>query len=385
MSSPPRRWGETENVRWKTAIHDRGWSSPVTWGNRIWLTTATEDGQELFAICLDAQSGQILHDLKLFDVADPQFCHKFNSYASPTPVLEPDRVYVTFGSPGTACLDAKTGRTLWERSDLECNHFRGAGSSPILHENLLIMQFDGSDHQFVTALDKRTGETVWITERSIDFMDLDQDGNPEADGDFRKAFATPHLAQVSGAPRLFSIGAKAAYAYDPMTGREIWRVEERGQHSASTRPVFANGLVIYPTGFARGQLFAVRTGGMGNVTDTHLAWRIRRSVPNKPSVLAVENRLFMVDDGGIASCLDIATGEQIWNERVGGNYSASPVYADGRIYFCSEEGKTVVVRASDNFEVLAENQLADGFMASPAVTGNSLILRTKTHLYKIAE
>ena len=384
-SKPPVRWSESDNIEWKTAIHDRGWSSPVVWGNQVWLTTATEDGRELFAVCVDAVTGQVTHDLKLFDVADPQFCHKFNSYASPTPVIEEGRVYVTFGSPGTACLDTQTGKKLWERRDLDCNHYRGAGSSPILHGNLLIMNFDGSDHQFVIALDKDTGQTVWRTERSIDFMDLDKDGNPEAEGDFRKAFSTPHVANIDGVPTLISIGAKAAYAYEPQSGREIWRVEERGQHSASTRPVVAHELVVYPTGFARGQLFAVRTGGKGTITDSHIAWKVKRSVPNKPSVLVVKDRIYMVDDGGIATCLNLRTGEQIWNERVGGNYSASPIYADGRIYFLSEEGKTVVVRAADTFEVLAENQLDDGFMSSPAVFGDALILRTKSHLYRVEE
>jgi len=379
----PLRWSESSQVQRKTAIHDRGWSSPVVLGGQVWMTTATEDGRALYAVCVDLGSGAVQHDLKLFEVADPQFCHKFNSYASPTPVLEPGRVYVTFGSPGTACLDARTGKVLWERRDFVCNHFRGAGSSPILHGNLLIMNFDGSDHHFVVALDKETGKTVWRTERSVDFKDLTPTGEPEAEGDFRKAFSTPHVARIDGADVLLSVGAKAAYAYDPLTGRERWQVVERGQHSASTRPVFGDGLVIYPTGFSRGQLLAVRPGGQGDVTDSHVAWRVKRSVPNKPSILLVDGLVYMIDDGGIASCLDAQTGEFVWNERVGGNYSASPLYADGRLYLFSEEGKTTVLRTGRTFEVLAENQLEDGFMSSPAVAGKTLILRTRTHLYRV--
>src|SRR5687767_2241645 len=278
----PISWSETKNVRWKTRLHGRAWSSPVILGNQVWLTTASEKGHQLSAIALDRDSGKILHDLKLFHVEKPQYAHPFNSYASPTPVIEPGRVYVTFGSPGTAALDTRTGKVLWERRDFECNHFRGAGSSPILFRDLLILHFDGSDHQFVVALDKRTGKTVWRRERSIDFKDLGPDGKPEAEGDYRKAFATPHVAEVRGRPVLISIGSKATYGYDPLTGAERWRIEERGSHSASTRPVAGQGLVFYPSGWPTGQVMAVRPDGEGDVTGTHVAWTLTRGVPKKP-------------------------------------------------------------------------------------------------------
>jgi outer membrane protein assembly factor BamB len=232
-ADPPLSWAEGKNVRWKTAVHGRAWSSPVVLGDQVWMTTATEDGRELFAVALDRDSGKIVFDLKLFQVATPQYAHPFNTYASPTPVIEPGRVYVTFGSPGTAALDTKTGKVIWERRDLECNHYRGAGSSPILFGDLLLMHFDGSDHQYVVALDKRTGKTVWRTPRSIDFKDLGPDGKPKAEGDYRKAFSTPHIVTVDGRPILVSLGGKATYGYDPRTGEELWRIEERGSHSAT--------------------------------------------------------------------------------------------------------------------------------------------------------
>jgi len=384
-TSLPLHWSETNNVKWKTPIHGRAWSSPVVADNRVWITTASEDGRELFAVCLDARTGKVVHDLKLFTVEQPQFAHKFNTYGSPTPVIEGDRVYVTFGSPGTACLDEKTGKVLWERRDFVCNHFRGAGSSPILFQDLLIMHFDGSDYQFVAALDKVTGKTRWKVDRSIDFKDLGSDGKPTADGDFRKAFATPHVATVDGQKILISIGAKATYGYEPLTGKELWRVEERTSHSGATRPVVGRDLVYYPTGFSKGQLLAVRPNGTGDVTTSHVAWTVKRNVPCKPSLLLIEDSIYMIDDGGIASCLDAKTGQEIWRERVGGNYSASPLAAPGRLYFFSEEGKTTVVAAERQFKVLAENTLESGFMASPAVVGNALILRTKTHLYRLEE
>jgi outer membrane protein assembly factor BamB len=379
----PLTWSETNHVKWKTPIHGRAWSSPVIWGNQIWLTTATEDGRELSVLCLNREDGQVIRDTKIFDVENPQFAHKFNTYASPTPVIEPGRVYVTFGSPGTACLDTKTGQVLWTRRDFVCNHFRGAGSSPILFRDLLIMNFDGSDYQYVVALDKKTGKTVWKKDRSVDYQDLTPDGKPQADGDFRKAFSTPHVAVFDGRPVLISQGAKAHYGYEPLTGAELWRVEERSCHSAAARPVVGQGLIFLSTGFSKGVLLAVRPGGTGVVNSTHLVWKATRNVSNKPSPLLVDDLLFMIDDGGIASCLEAKTGAEVWRERVGGNYSASPVYAEGRIYFSSEEGKTAVIEAGRQFKVLAENQLGDGFMASPAIAGKAFFLRTRTHLYRI--
>jgi outer membrane protein assembly factor BamB len=381
----PLTWSETRNVRWKTAIHGRAWSSPVVLGGQVWVTTATEDGRELFAVAVDRESGRIVHDLKLFQVDRPQYAHPFNSYASPTPVIEDGTVYVTFGAPGTAAVDTRTGKVRWSRRDFECNHFRGAGSSPILFGDLLLLHFDGSDHQFLVALDKRTGKTVWRRERSIEFKDLGPDGKPEADGDFRKAFATPHVATIDGRPVLLSIGAKALYAYDPRDGAELWRVEERSSHSASTRPLFGHGLVIYPSGWPTGQVLAVRPGGKGDVTDTHVAWRLTRGVPKKPSLQPGGGLVYMVGDAGIVTAVAPRRGDVVWTGRVEGTYSASPLLAAGRLYVFNEDGKTTVLAAGRAFRVLAENRLDGGFMASPAAAGRALFLRTKTHLYRIEE
>ncbi|MHB9007131.1 MAG: outer membrane protein assembly factor BamB family protein [Limisphaerales bacterium] len=389
----PMQWSETENVRWKTPIHGRGWSSPVIWGDQVWMGTATEDGRELSAIGVDRETGRVVHDLKLFEVEKPQFAHKFNTYASPTPAIEEGRVYVSFGSPGTACLDTQTGKVLWERTDFVCNHYRGAGSSPILHGDLLLMNFDGSDRQYLVALDKRTGKTVWQKNRSIDFQDLDADGQPMIEGDLRKAYATCHVATIDGLPTLLSQGAKALYAYDPLTGEEFWRVEERQNHSASTRVVLGHGLIFAPTGFSSGQVLAVRPGRKGEVIDANaesapstqlqVVWKSKRGAPKKPSLQLVGDLLFGLEDGGVGTCWNAKTGEVHWNERIGGNYSASPIEAEGRIYWFSEEGKTAVIAASSEFQKLAENQLGDGFMASPAVSGKALFLRSRTHLYRI--
>lgn len=379
----PLNWNEKQNIKWKTPIHDRAWSCPVIWGNQLWMTTATEDGTKLFAICVDRESGKMVRDIKLFDVANPQFAHKFNTYGSPTPIIEEGRVYITFGSPGTACLDTATGEVLWTRRDFVCNHFRGAGSSPVIWGDSLIMNFDGSDYQFVVALDKKTGKTLWRTERSIDFQDLTPDGKVQADGDFRKAYSTPRLARFGGEEILISLGSKALYAYNPATGRDLWRAEDRKSHSGSATPVFDDELIYACTGFPKGQLIALRPSGSGVLADSNVVWRVNRNVPNKPSMLLVNGLLFMIDDGGIASCLEAKTGADVWRERIAGNYSASPLWAEGNIYLFSEEGKTTVIEAGRQFKVKATNVLDDGFMASPAVSGKALFLRTRTHLYRV--
>jgi outer membrane protein assembly factor BamB len=391
----PVQWSEndTTHVKWKTDIHGRGWSSPVIWGDQIWLSTATPDGRVLSAICVDKQTGKIVFDEKLFEIENPQYAHPFNSYASPTPAIQAGRVFVTFGSPGTACLDTKTGKVLWERRDIQCNHFRGAGSSPILDGGRIYLNFDGSDRQFVLALDQETGKTLWRADRSIDFKDLTPEGKVELDGDMRKAYATCRIATFDGIPELLSEGAKAMYAYDPATGSELWRVEERSSQAAGTRPAVGLGLVFVPSGWSQGQVLAIRPGKKGESLDANahekpdtqlqIAWKYKKSVPKKPSLTFHDDLLYAIDENGVATCWDAATGSVIWNERIGGNYSASPILADGRLYFCSEDGKITAVATGRQFAKLGESQMSDGFMSSPAVSGKALYLRSKTKLYRI--
>ena len=379
----PLAWSEEKNVTWKTEIHGRAWSSPVIQDRQIWLTTASEDGRELSVLAVDLDSGKLQHDLPLFRVDKPQEIHPVNSYASPTPVIERDRVYVTFGYAGTAALDTRSAKVLWERRDLQINHYRGPGASPILFGNLLIMHFDGSDQQYVIALDKLTGKTVWRTDRSIAFNDLGADGKPEGDGDFRKGFATPQIVTSGNAPVLVSLGSKAAYGYDPLTGKEKWRLEDRSSHTPSMRPVAGNGLVFFGTGWS-GPLQAIRLDPAGAAPPT-IVWSMTRAVPKKPSLVLVGDLIFMVNDSGIVTCLEAKTGNTVWTDRLPGEYSASPIASAGRIYFFNEDGQTTVIEAGRAFKVIAENHLDDGFMASAAVAGSSLVLRTIKHLYRIDE
>jgi outer membrane protein assembly factor BamB len=390
---PPTQWSATEHVTWHTPVPGKAWSSPVVGGGRVWVTSATEDATSLSVLALDAATGKVKVNRQLFTVAKPQFIHKFNSAASPSPLIAGDRVFVTFGAPGTACLDARTGATVWDRRDLECNHYRGAGSSPILHQGRLYLNFDGSDHQFILALDAATGKTVWRTERGIDFKDLGPDGKPDSEGDWRKAFATCQLATLDGRLQLLSQGAKAFYSYDPGTGQELWRIEERTSHSAGTRPVVGHGLVFFPTGWSQGQVLAIRPGKAGEVLDVNaepatggqlsVAWRTKRNVPKKPSLLLLDDLLYGIDDNGVATCWEAKTGTVVWNERIGGNYSAAPVATRQHLYFCSEEGLVTVVATGRTFQKVAVNELGDGYMASPAIVGNSLYLRSRSEVYRV--
>ena len=381
----PATWGEGQNVVWKTAIHGKSHSSPVVWGDQVWVTTATENGQQLSVLCVDKTDGKIVRDQVLFTVPTPQYAHPFNSYASPTPAIEEGRVYVTFGSPGTACLDTKTGKLLWERRDFVCNHWRGAGSSPVIWNDLLFLPFDGADYQYLVALNKNTGATVWKVDRSIDFQDIDaKTGKPQADGDWRKAFSTPRVVTFGdGKPVLLSLGSKALYAYEPGTGKELWRVENRETHSGSATPVVGKDLIYINMGHGQAELWAIRPGGSGVVTDTHVAWKLRGNLPTRASVLLHDGLIYMVDDGGIASCVDAKTGKKLGGKRLGGEYSASPLFADGRIYFFSQDGKTTAIEPGPEMKVVGESKLDEGFMGSPAVSGKALILRTSGHLYRV--
>jgi len=369
----PQRWSETENVKWKIAIPGEGWSSPVILGNQIWMTTALDDGKSLRAICVDRTSGKILRDVEVFSVKKPGYKNLLNSYASPTPVIEGERAYVHFGTEGTACLSAKTGKILWRNRDLLLDHEEGSGSSPAIYRDKLIVPCDGTNTQYVVALNKLSGETLWKIQRSSAH-------NPSTSR--RKAFCTPLIIQVSGHDQAIIPGADCLYAYEPESGKEIWTAHYSG-YSVTPRPVFGLGMIFTCTGFDHPQLWAVRADGQGDVTTTNVVWKTTKQAPLKPSLLFLNEKIFMVSDGGIASCLDAKTGKEFWQERIGGEYSASPISAENKIYFFSQEGKSVIIDASEKFRPLATNELGDGFMASPAVAGNALFLRSKTHLYRI--
>jgi outer membrane protein assembly factor BamB len=381
----PLYWSETNNVTWKTEIPYRGWSTPVVMGGQVWLTTATEDGHDFYAIGVDAQTGQVRFSELVFHSDHPEPLGNgasMNCYATPSPVLEPGRVYVHFGSFGTACLDTSTGKALWKRDDLRCRHYRGPSSSLVSFENLLILTMDGADVQYHVALDKQTGKTVWRTDRSVAWNDEKVPGPMARDGDLRKAHSTPLIVTTEGKPQMLSAGAKAAYGYDPRTGKELWKVQY-DDWSVAPRPLFDHGVAFIVTGLMKKELWAVKTDGQGDVTDTHVAWKLGTHVGKYASPILVDGLIYTAAEENYVTCVEAATGQIVWTGRVAGKYAASPIYGDGRLYFCNQQGTTTVLKPGRTFEVLATNTLASGFMASPAVDGKAFFLRTKTHLYRI--
>ena len=372
----PLTWSETENIAWKVPIAGLGWSSPSIQGNQIWLTTAIDDGKSLRAIALDRASGKTLHDVEVFKLEDPGSVHSKNSHASPTPLIEDNRVYVHYGAHGTACL-TMDGEIVWSTQELKYNHRHGPGGSPVIFENLLIVNCDGSDIQFVVALDKTTGEIRWKKKR-------EHIGEDRLAGksNVPMAYTTPLLIDNNGTTQLLSTGADSTVAYNPQTGDEYWWFRFDG-YSNVLRPVVGKGLVFISSGFDRPEFYAVRIDGSGDVTESHVAWNMKKATPLSPSPLLLGDELYLVSDKGIATCLDAVSGEQHWQERLSGNFTASPTFADGRIYLLDEDGTMTVIASGKKFETLATNKLEGRTLATPAFVDDTIFLRTDTHLYCI--
>jgi len=362
----PLTWSETKNVRWKVAIPGRGWSSPVVQGDRIWLTTATDEGKSLRAIAIDLNSGAIVQNVEVFHLKSAKLTNSKNSFASPTPVVEGDRIYLHFGAFGTACI-TQSGEIVWKTRLEYDNGQHGTGGSPVIYEDLLILSCDGNDVQFVVALDKTTGKVRWKKMR-----------------EGYQAYTTPLVVSLPSGDQVISPGALRAIAYEPRTGKEIWQVKYGEGFSNVPRPVYGNNLVFICTGFQEPSLLAVQLDGRGDVTKSKIVWKLDRAIPRTPSPLLVGNELYIVSDNGIATCIDAKTGEELWRARLDGSYSASPIYADGRIYFLSEEGESIVIAPGRQLKLLATNQLDGPTLASMAVSHNSFFIRSATHLYRIS-
>jgi outer membrane protein assembly factor BamB len=374
----PLHWSESRNIVWKTPIHDLGYSTPVVWGDQIWLTTATRKGERLYAVCIDLNSGRIIHDIEVFRPEKPQRIHHYNSYATPSATIEEGFVYVHYGSHGTACIDTKTGRVVWRREDLHCAHLQGPVSSPLLYQDLLICPFEGTDVQFVVALDTKTGKDFWRYDRP---RDLYEGIEPLY---LLKSYHTPVVVEVNGRAQLINNGAMLVTGHEPLTGREIWRVRYRDDNPVS-RIVSGHGLLFINAGGSPGatHLLAVREGGVGDVTESHVVWKMTEDVPHESSPVLVGDLLYLLSDKGVLNCKEALTGMTVWTERLEGQYGASLLYADNRIYISNKQGKTTIIQPGRIFRVLAINEL-DGFIgASPAVAGKSLLMRTKTHLYRV--
>jgi outer membrane protein assembly factor BamB len=408
----PLEWtdaeGTTKNVAWKSPIPGLGWSCPVINGDQVWLTSAVEFPKppkpveppapetsapaatpapsdaaaaapapppnpkpevyapiSLRALCYDRESGKLMRDVEVFHIENPGRIHKKNSHASPTPVLEGDKLYLHFGRHGTACITT-AGEIVWKTQELVYEHRHGPGGSPVIFNDLLLISCDGTDVQYVVGLEKATGKIRWKSPR-----------------EGRMAYTTPLLVDVDGKTQMISSGGDAVIGYEPATGKELWRCTYDG-YSLVPRPVIGHGMVYICTGYDNPGLIAVRLGGSGDVTETHLAWEIKKAyAPRNASPILVGDELYIVSDNGIATCVDAKTGETVWQERLGGNFSASPVFVDGRIYLLDEDGKTHVIKPGKEFEKLAENVIDARTLASLSVAGKAFYLRTDTSLYRL--
>ena len=367
----PLEWSETKNIVWKTPLRGRGWSSPVIGGGRVWITTAVSEsgGASLRLMSFDVDTGRELADVEIFRLRSANLKNPKNSHASPTPILDGDRVYVHFGGDGTAAVDSGSGAIIW-KAQFPYASQHGSGGSPTLYRDLLIFSGDGHYEAWVIALDRRTGKVRWKTERRKPF---DQ------------AYTTPLVITVGGRDQLISVGAYRTAAYEPETGKEIWFVRYEDGFSNVPRPVFAHGLVFIATGFQQPAMLAVRADGRGDVTPTHIAWTMTRGAPFTPSPIVVGDELYVINDLGVLSCVDARTGKLHYQQRLGGNHSASPIHAEGRIYFLSEEGVATVIAPGTVFQQLATSELNGATLASMGVANGSIFIRSLTHLYRIGQ
>ena len=394
----PETWSETSGVAWKAEIPGRGHSTPLVWGDHLWLTTAIEkaatpdqvkarlatntgdqpltvlDSVSLHVVCVEKATGKLLHDIEVLNVKEPQWAHQLNSYASPSPLIEDGLLYAHFGSFGTICLDLSTQQIRWKNEELHIMHENGPGSTAVLWQDKLIAHFDGSDQQFIAAFDKATGKVAWKTARSGEM-----DPRPQQ----RKAYGTPLIVTMNDQPVVVSPAANWVYGYEPATGRELWKIPygELG-FSMSVRPVADAERVYFSTSFGKSQVIALNYKGL---KTPEIAWRNNKNAPKMCSPVLANGLLFYIDDGGIVSCIDPATGEAHYRERIGGKYSASPIVADNKIYFASREGIVTVIAAQKEFKILAQNPVEGSLMASPAAIDQQLYLRTEKALYRISQ
>ena len=395
-AQPPIQWKSDKHTVWEVEIPGIGWSSPVYSSDKVWLTSAIttkmSDAEiaeklkgdrlasfktlaasvELHAICVDISSGKILQDITLGKVDDPKPINPMNSYASPTPAISHGKVICHFGNYGTWCLDETSGKIIWTKQFV-VKHSVGPGSSPVIFGDRVIIVCDGMDLQYVVGLDLDTGAQVWKTDRPP---------IRASDGEHRKAYCTPILIEVNGSKQAIIPCAQWIAGYEPDTGEEIWRADHGDGFSVTPMAVYESGLIVFSTGYRKGDLVAVDPTGSGDVTSTAIAWRARGG-PKMPSLIGSGGQIYTISDKGILMCLNAKTGEVISRRRIGGNFSASPILAGGNLYLSSREGKMTVVECSSRLATVAINKFDDTLMASPVLVGNDLLVRTEKKLMRI--
>jgi outer membrane protein assembly factor BamB len=379
----PLKWDDSL-IKWKKEIHDKGHSSPVVYGNQVWVTTAKADGKDLFAVCLDFKTGEIIFDIKVFTPVEVEEKHQLNTFATPTPCIEKGFVYVHYGNAGTACINTENGSIVWKNSDFKCKFVQGAASSPVLYKKLVILHYEGVDVRYLVALDKSDGRLVWKSDRPEEpYKPLTDIG--------KKAYTTPLIINVKGRDLLISNGSAVCIAYDPGTGKEIWRVVD-GAESTIAMPIEENGVVYWYTGYMVADdgshytnFLAVNPDGTGDITATNILWKKRDILTHNQMLTPVirDGLIYTVNSRNILMCLDAKTGEEVWSKHVTSDYDASPLFVNGNIWFFSAKGDILVLKAGRNYEVVAQSKTDSGIFATPAVLRNSMILRTQNFLYRI--
>ncbi|MFL2483716.1 MAG: PQQ-binding-like beta-propeller repeat protein [Verrucomicrobiales bacterium] len=383
VKSIPLKWSDTENVKWKVSVPGKGWSSPVISKGKIYLTSAVAEGdnqdaadvsRELRVICYDSSNGKEIWDTKVFEQKPlKRPIHHKNSHASPTPIIEGGKVYVHFGHMGSACLDLK-GKILWKNNELKYDPIHGNGGTPIIVDNLFFYSADASTNPFVVALDKNTGKVLWKKLRS------------ETAQSRKFSFSTPTLISMGGSSQIISPASGAVFSYDSKTGEELWSVDYGGW-SVIPKPGVYKNMIYVGTGYERAHILGIRVDekSKGNVTESHVEWEITKRAPNTPSFMVVDDLLYFISDGGIATCVEPLTGEIIWQERTAGPISASPVHFNGMIYFLDEQGKTTVIKAGRKFEIIAENKIKERTLASFGISEGAIYIRSEKSLFRIGE
>lgn len=383
VKSIPLKWSDTENVKWKVSVPGKGWSSPVISKGKIYLTSAVAEGdnqdaadvsRELRVICYDSSNGKEIWDTKVFGQKPlKRPIHHKNSHASPTPIIEGGKVYVHFGHMGSACLDLK-GKILWKNNELKYDPIHGNGGTPIIVDNLFFYSADASTNPFVVALDKNTGKVLWKKLRS------------ETAQSRKFSFSTPTLISMGGSSQIISPASGAVFSYDSKTGEELWSVDYGGW-SVIPKPGVYKNMIYVGTGYERAHILGIRVDekSKGNVTESHVEWEITKRAPNTPSFMVVDDLLYFISDGGIATCVEPLTGEVIWQERTAGPISASPVHFNGMIYFLDEQGKTTVIKAGRKFEIIAENKIKERTLASFGISEGAIYIRSEKSLFRIGE
>ena len=382
VKNAPINWDESSNIDWKVPVKGLGWSSPVVYEDQIWLTSAARDGKEFYTFCFDFETGKLLDEKTIFTSEDPQRIHSTNSYATPTPCIEKGYVYVHFGSFGTACINTRTYEVVWKRDDLPCEHMQGPASSPVIYKDMLILHLEGTKDPYVVSLNKRTGELIWKSVRPPEIYDHNQPV-------YRKSYQTPIIIEVNGRDLMISNSAFMCFAHDVYTGEVVWTVEY-GYDSTVSMPLYHNGIVYVNSGWiflenkpSFTRQYAIDPSGEGDVTDTHVKWIYEDEVPQIPTPVIVDNRMYMVHDRGMVTCLDIQTGKPVWKEKLSGNFNSSPVYAGGNIYFINVKGECTIIKPGDEFQIVAENNIGETVKTLPVFVRERMILRTEKNLFLI--